>query len=94
LPLRRIGGLRGVEAAQRNAATLRARGIEPNPAIRFQAGEISHDQILQIVAARKTAKATAARPVSSPAPISRPEPIVLFESVIEGIVIKLTAQRG
>lgn len=98
MPLRRIGGSRGMEAAQRNAATLRRRGIEPNLAIRFRAGEISHDQLVELAAQRRAAAERAAvqapRAAVAASRGSGPSPIVLFETVIEGVAIKLTAQRG
>lgn len=51
MPFLRRGGALGIAAAQGNAATLRARGITPSITLRFRAGELTHQQMLQAAVA-------------------------------------------
>ena len=117
MPFGKTGGRLGVEAAQKNAATLRGAGVEPSVSLRFQAAEISHDQLLQLTvqnpnfapespAGRRVLAELDAAGLSRPSlsttptqtiqrPTGRPsQVVVLFEAVIEGVVIKLIAERG
>jgi len=60
-PFLRRGGALGIAAARGNAAKLRASGITPSITLRFRAGELTHEQMLQAaVASPRFARSSAA----------------------------------
>lgn len=69
--LQRPGDL-ALQAAQGNAATLRARGVTPSLTLQFHAGEITHRQMLAAARRSPNFVGVPVKPVAAPVVAVRP----------------------